>query len=120
MAAQGFAAGKVQQTHEMHHQDGLVVGTYEVAQPTDNLNYQSLENGQQMLQFAEQHVPNNQFHQRYGGGGRLPKKFDNDQIADYIGVDDLVDQDEFDDPEHFNPKSKTTNMSSILKQINKS
>ena len=45
---------------------------------------------------------------------------DNDQIADFIGVDDLVDAEELQDAEHFNPKSKTTNMSSLLKQINKS
>lgn len=51
------------------------------------LNYQSLENGEQMLQFAE--LPQNQ----------------NQHQAQL---------------ESNNPKSKTTNMSSLLKQINKS
>ena len=41
-------------------------------------------------------------------------------MADFVGVEDLVDQEELQDAEQFNPKSKTTNMSSLLKQINKS
>ena len=41
-------------------------------------------------------------------------------MADFVGVDDLVGQDELQEVEQLNPKSKTVNMSSLLKQINKS
>ena len=43
-------------------------------------------------------------------------------MADLVDVEDLLagEDDDMNDPEAFNPKSKTTNMSSLLKQINKS
>jgi len=62
-----------------------------------------------MLQFAE--VP---AYKRLGAGGVA----DNDQIADFMDVEDLVGEEELQEVEQFNPKSKTTNMSSLLRQIN--
>lgn len=63
-----------------------------------------------MLQFAD----NMANQHRYGGGNNIAS--DNDQMADFCGIDDLVDQDELNEVEHLhNPKAKTTNMSSLLK-----
>ena len=41
-------------------------------------------------------------------------------MADFMGHEDLVDAEDFQEMDQFNPKSKTTNMSSLLKQINQS
>jgi len=76
--------------------------SYEVVQ-YGNLNYQSFENGQQMLQFAE--------HNRLRGLAETGY----DQIAEFIGADHLGGAEELHDVEQWNPKSKTTNMSSLLK-----
>ena len=53
-----------------------------------NLNYQSLEKGQAMLQYPEYAAQLN--HMPHGGQPAFVPAVDNDQIADFIGVDDLL------------------------------
>ena len=68
-----------------------------------------------MLQFAAEGIPQ---YQRLAAGGGYNGGASNDQLAD---VEVLAQDEDLDDLEQWNnPKSKTTNMSSMLKQINKS
>ena len=63
-----------------------------------------------MLHFEEMNQISGHHHLRYAADTG------DDQIADFIGTDGL---DELHEAEQRNPKSKTTNMGSLLKQINK-